>query len=167
MTAGSSEKFQEVLPLLLRAPASISTFTRSACPSPAAYIRGIQAFWACPTVRISRRPRNAATAPAVLTDAVVVGTKRTGLEPATSAVTGLRSNQTELPLLCRLLTSPFRFPVRVGCGGIIQIFSGHCKLFLQKKRKKGEKNAISGQKGRIQIKIRGASLGKACIKRAP
>ena len=25
-------------------------------------------------------------------------TKRTGLEPATSAVTGLRSNQTELPL---------------------------------------------------------------------
>ena len=26
-------------------------------------------------------------------------TKRTGLEPATSAVTGLRSNQTELPLL--------------------------------------------------------------------
>ena len=27
------------------------------------------------------------------------GTKRTGLEPATSAVTGLRSNQTELPLL--------------------------------------------------------------------
>lgn len=91
-----------------------------------------------------RRVRNAATAPALLTDAVVVGTKRTGLEPATSAVTGLRSNQTELPLLCRLLSPPFRFPVRVGCGGIIQIFSRHCKLFLQKKAKKGQKNAISG-----------------------
>ena len=29
----------------------------------------------------------------------LLSTKRTGLEPATSAVTGLRSNQTELPLL--------------------------------------------------------------------
>ena len=59
------------------------------------------------------------------------GTKRTGLEPATSAVTGLRSNQTELPLLafgCSLLS--------VGCEAIIHELASHCKLFFVKNEKK-------------------------------
>ena len=53
-------------------------------------------------------------------------TKRTGLEPATSAVTGLRSNQTELPLRVVCCTS---LP---GCESSIHGFEMHCKLFLKK-----------------------------------
>ena len=66
--------------------------------------------------------------------AFLQGTKRTGLEPATSAVTGLRSNQTELPLLafgCSLLS--------VGCGRIIHNTQMHCKLFFVKNEKKLKK----------------------------
>ena len=55
-------------------------------------------------------------------------TKRTGLEPATSAVTGLRSNQTELPLLG--FTHP---PPCSGDGRIIQMPTGECKPFFEEK----------------------------------
>ena len=73
------------------------------------------------------------------------GTKRTGLEPATSAVTGLRSNQTELPLLafgCSLLS--------VGCEGIIHESEAHCKLFFVKNAKKVKFSAKNGKKGRFK-----------------
>ena len=60
-------------------------------------------------------------------------TKRTGLEPATSAVTGLRSNQTELPLLA------FVLPPYGGCGRIISMLSAESKTFFEKWQKKVKK----------------------------
>ena len=63
-------------------------------------------------------------------------TKRTGLEPATSAVTGLRSNQTELPLLA------FVLPPCGGCGQIIRRVGADCKLFFAKKSIFWEKKVL-------------------------
>ena len=59
-------------------------------------------------------------------------TKRTGLEPATSAVTGLRSNQTELPLRRFYRVTHFA----AGTGALYRWRWGNASLFFNKFAKK-------------------------------
>ena len=86
-------------------------------------------------------------------------TKQTGLEPATSAVTGLRSNQTELPL--RRFYRIHRFAA--GTCALYRCRGGIASLFLDKCGRKDEK-LIKIEKISNFVLTRGVC---SCILRAP